>query len=66
LLGYFKKQGFTNEIKFAEEKWKGYIKDYEGGTLMECKIFECVNYSKISKHIAKQKEVFFFICDQNF
>ena len=62
IVGYFKKQGFTNEITFDGEKWKGRIKDYEGGTLMECKIFECVNYSKISKHIAKQKEVLIFIC----
>lgn len=35
-IGYFKKQGFTKDQKMAEYKWKGYIKDYDGGTLMEC------------------------------
>lgn len=35
-IGYFKKQGFTKEITLAKLVWMGYIKDYEGGTLMQC------------------------------
>lgn len=35
-IGYFKKQGFTKEITLAKHVWMGYIKDYEGGTLMQC------------------------------
>ena len=46
---------------YPELKWKGRIKDYEGGTLMECHIHEIINYNKISKHIAKQKEVVYKI-----
>lgn len=34
-VGYFKKQGFTKEISLPREIWTGYIKDYEGGTLMQ-------------------------------
>lgn len=34
-IGYFKKQGFTKEISFDRERWVGYIKDYEGGTIMQ-------------------------------
>lgn len=35
-IGYFKKQGFTKEITLDRLVWTGYIKDYEGGTLMQC------------------------------
>ncbi|KAJ3247970.1 histone acetyltransferase [Chytriomyces hyalinus] len=34
-IGYFKKQGFTTEITLDKKEWMGYIKDYEGGTLMQ-------------------------------
>ncbi|ORX46199.1 acyl-CoA N-acyltransferase [Piromyces finnis] len=34
-IGYFKKQGFTTEITLEKPIWMGYIKDYEGGTLMQ-------------------------------
>jgi histone acetyltransferase len=33
--GYFKKQGFTTDITLDKRKWVGYIKDYEGGTIMQ-------------------------------
>ena len=33
-IGYFKKQGFSKEIKLAKSVYQGYIKDYEGATLM--------------------------------
>ncbi|OBA21513.1 histone acetyltransferase GCN5, partial [Metschnikowia bicuspidata var. bicuspidata NRRL YB-4993] len=35
-IGYFKKQGFTKEVTLDKLVWVGYIKDYEGGTLMQC------------------------------
>lgn len=35
-IGYFKKQGFTKEVTLPKLVWMGYIKDYEGGTLMQC------------------------------
>ena len=35
--GYFKKQGFTTDITLDKRKWVGYIKDYEGGTIMQVK-----------------------------
>lgn len=34
--GYFQKQGFTKEISLDRSIWMGYIKDYEGGTIMQC------------------------------
>ena len=37
-IGYFKKQGFTTEITLEKSIWVGYIKDYEGGTIMQVRI----------------------------
>jgi len=34
-IGYFKKQGFTKDITLDRKAWTGYIKDYEGGTMMQ-------------------------------
>jgi len=56
-IGYFKKQGFTKEITQPQEKWKGYIKDYEGGTLMECVIHPNLEYLSIPKMIKRQRDV---------
>lgn len=33
-IGYFKKQGFSKDIKLSKAVYQGYIKDYEGATLM--------------------------------
>lgn len=33
-IGYFKKQGFTKDINMVKSAYLGYIKDYEGATLM--------------------------------
>jgi histone acetyltransferase len=55
-LGYFRKQGFSKDCRMPPERWKGYIKDYEGGTMMECFVHPSIDYSKISEIIKKQKE----------
>ena len=41
-VGFFKKQGF--EIGTVSSGWKKYIKDYDGGSLMECKLSKEINY----------------------
>ena len=56
-LGYFRKQGFTKEYRMAQERWKGYIRDYEGGTMMECYIHPKLDYSRVSEIIKQQKQV---------
>lgn len=58
-IGYFRKQGFTKNVSMPKERWKGYIKDYDGGTLMECRICinEKFNYLDIRKMIQEQREV---------
>ena len=54
-VGYFRKQGFTKEVTMKEERWAGFIKDYEGGTLMECIINRHIDYLDIPGMIKRQK-----------
>eukprot|EP00866_Antonospora_locustae_P000332 jgi/Antlo1/332/1658 len=56
-IGFFKKQGFSRQIRF--DKWPGYIKDYEGGTLMECMVYWEVNYMNSHSAIDCAKEAIF-------
>ncbi|XP_072990109.1 histone acetyltransferase GCN5-like [Typha latifolia] len=53
---YFIKQGFTKEITLEKERWLGYIKDYDGGILMECKIFPKLPYTDLATMIRKQRQ----------
>ena len=55
-IGYFKKQGFTKEITLDKPKWMGYIKDYEGGTIMQCTMIPRVRYLEAGRMLVKQKE----------
>ena len=54
-IGYFKKQGFTKEITLAKPKWMGYIKDYEGGTIMQCSMLPRIRYLTSNIMLLKQK-----------
>ncbi|KAI9704465.1 MAG: histone acetyltransferase [Bogoriella megaspora] len=54
--GYFKKQGFTKEITLDRSKWMGYIKDYEGGTIMQCSMVPKIRYLESGRMLLKQKE----------
>jgi histone acetyltransferase len=56
-IGYFKKQGFTKEITLDKSIWMGYIKDYEGGTIMQCSMLPRVRYLEQGRMLLKQKEV---------
>jgi histone acetyltransferase len=46
-VGYFAKQGFTKAVSLDPARWKGYIKDYDGGTLMECVLDARVPYAAL-------------------
>jgi histone acetyltransferase len=62
-VGYFRKQGFSKEISFDRERWVGYIKDYEGGTIMQCKMLPKVKYVEVHQMLADQKAVSGFAPD---
>jgi histone acetyltransferase len=51
-IGYFAKQGFSKQVTLKRERWQGYIKDYEGATLVECLVDPTINYLT-TRQIAK-------------
>ncbi len=55
--GYFRKQGFSDDIKVARPVYAGYIKEYEGATLMHCELHPSLVYTQFSSVIRKQKEI---------
>jgi histone acetyltransferase len=56
-IGYFKKQGFSKDIKLAKSVFQGYIKDYEGATLMGCELNPKIVYTEFTAVVRKQKEI---------
>jgi histone acetyltransferase len=54
-IGYFQHQGFTREIYFNPTIWRRCIKDYEGATLVYCKVLPEIDYIRINDVVAEQK-----------
>lgn len=54
--GYFKKQGFAKQSIMDRSHFRGFIKEYDGGTLMECKLNPLLNYIA-SKSIFKAQKL---------
>jgi histone acetyltransferase len=54
-IGYFKKQGFTKSISMPKGRYTGLIKDYDGGTMMECYVHPSIDFTRIPQMIAAQK-----------
>mmetsp|Transcript_15954 Transcript_15954/g.41384 ORF Transcript_15954/g.41384 Transcript_15954/m.41384 type:complete len:482 (+) Transcript_15954:131-1576(+) len=54
-VGYFAKQGFTKEVTMPAEQWTGFIKDYDGGTLMECAMHPKICYTGFPSMISVQQ-----------
>lgn len=55
-VGYFRKQGFSKDITLDRAIWAGYIKDYEGGTIMQCTMLPRVDYLTTRDVVAQQRE----------
>ncbi|KAJ3270465.1 histone acetyltransferase [Terramyces sp. JEL0728] len=55
-IGYFKKQGFTTDITLEKSLWMGYIKDYEGGTIMQA-VFKKIRDHTMA-HIVHKNNLF--------
>lgn len=55
-VGYFRKQGFSKEITLDRKVWAGYIKDYEGGTIMQCSMIPKVDYLDKANIVSVQRE----------
>lgn len=39
-----------------EPRWKGYIKDYNGSTMMQCQIVKDIDYVNISEILRQQRD----------
>jgi histone acetyltransferase len=50
-IGYFKKQGFTENLSYPKEQWHGFIKDYDGGTLMGCPVLDGFDYNNLEESV---------------
>ena len=57
------KQGFSKNVMMPKERWVGFIKDYDGGTLMECYIHSMFNYLSVNETVGKQRS-FIYDCIQ--
>jgi histone acetyltransferase len=55
-IGYFKKQGFSKTIQMSKNRYKGYIKDYDGGTPMECYIHPSIDFTRIPEMLTAQRQ----------
>jgi len=56
-VGYFKKQGFSKDLKLTKSIYTGYIKEYEGATLMGCELNPKIVYVEFTNVVRKQKEI---------
>ena len=55
-IGYFKKQGFTKTITMPKGRYQGLIKDYDGGTPMECYVHPSVDFTAIPDILQAQRD----------
>lgn len=54
---YFKKQGFTEDVRISKKIHQEYIKHYQGAILMHCEINPKIIYTQLTSVIRVQKEV---------
>jgi len=63
-IGYFRKQGFTKNISMPPERYKGFIKEYVGSTLMECYVHPKADYVHLNDMLAKQRRAIQQKCEK--
>lgn len=56
-LGYFEKQGFSQDIKIPQSVYDGYIRGYKGATLMHCELNPKIVYTELTTIVRRQKEI---------
>ena len=55
-IGYFKKQGFSKQIQMPKGRYFGLIKDYDGGTMMECYVHPSIDFTRIPEMLEAQRK----------
>ncbi|KAK0429358.1 hypothetical protein QR680_011341 [Steinernema hermaphroditum] len=56
--GYFKKQGFTEKITLPFQQYNGYLKHYEGATLMECQLHPKIVYTDLPNFLLRTRDLY--------
>ncbi|KAK9869565.1 hypothetical protein WA026_003317 [Henosepilachna vigintioctopunctata] len=56
-IGYFERQGFSKDIKLNRLIYQGYIKDYEGATLMHYELNPKIIYTEFTSTVRRQKKI---------
>ncbi|XP_055836456.1 histone acetyltransferase KAT2A-like [Episyrphus balteatus] len=56
-IGYFKKQGFSKDIKLARPVYSGFVKEYDKATMMHCELHPSIVYTQFISVIQKQREI---------
>lgn len=57
ILEYFKKQGFSQDVRISKRIHQDYIKHYQGAILMHCELNPKIIYTQLTSVIRIQKEV---------
>ena len=55
-IGYFKKQGFSKQISMPKGRYQHLIKDYDGGTMMECYVHPSIDFTRVREMIEAQRQ----------
>ena len=55
-IGFFKKQGFSGTVQMHKEQYRNHIKHYDGSTLMECALYNNVDYTQVDALLLAEQE----------
>ncbi|EYB83118.1 hypothetical protein Y032_0342g3030 [Ancylostoma ceylanicum] len=56
-IGYFSKQGFSANVEMPKKLYHGYIKEYEGATLMGCQLHPQMRYTEFSSYMKFVRDI---------
>ncbi|KAK6055108.1 Bromodomain protein [Cooperia oncophora] len=56
-IGYFSKQGFSEKVEMPKKLYQGYIKEYEGATLMGCQLHPQMKYTEFSSYMKSVRDL---------
>ncbi|CAI5437899.1 unnamed protein product [Caenorhabditis angaria] len=62
-IGYFTKQGFSKNLEINRAQYQGFIKDYEGATLMGCQLHPQINYTKFATYSKNVRDIHRAYCN---
>ncbi|KJH50182.1 Bromodomain protein [Dictyocaulus viviparus] len=56
-IGYFSKQGFSENVEMPKKLYHGFIKEYEGATLMGCQLHPQMRYTEFSSYMKHVRDL---------